>query len=281
MALPATDNFTRANGGLGANWTTVTGASAPQIVGNLVEPAAVGGTNSEARWNADALGNDQYAEIVIVALNTASGRQAAAMVRCASAARTFYSAQASGPLGATTTITLEKRVAGTKTVLGSVVTTVAANDVLRISAVGTVLTATLNGATVIQLIDSTIAAGSPGLVIATDVGAITDAKLDSWRADVLPGSTHTVSGTGSFAMATPTWLSVSITGRPARLTSGAANPANWYHVGMVSWGTANGAITAHPITRDLELLQLPPGQNTLWYAFVSGVTAVITELTGP
>jgi hypothetical protein len=56
------DDFNRADGGLGANWTTITGTGAPQIVGNLVQPVAVGGaTGSQSLYTAITWPNTQYA----------------------------------------------------------------------------------------------------------------------------------------------------------------------------------------------------------------------------
>ena len=97
-----------------------------------------------------------------------------------------------------------------------------------------------------------------------------------------PPGVHTVTGTGSVAISSPAWLSTAISGRPITLTAGNANPRNWFHVGQLSWGTStHGAMTSYPITRDLDLVELPAGMTTLWYALASGVTAVITELASP
>lgn len=62
MALPASDNYNRANGGLGANWTTPAGANAPTISGNQV--VGTGG-DCFAYWSADAFTDDQYAEYTL------------------------------------------------------------------------------------------------------------------------------------------------------------------------------------------------------------------------
>ena len=56
------DNFTRANGGLGANWTTITGMSAPQIVSDQVTTTGVSYVG--AYWNPSQPSN-QTASIVI------------------------------------------------------------------------------------------------------------------------------------------------------------------------------------------------------------------------
>jgi hypothetical protein len=98
---------------------------------------------------------------------------------------------------------------------------------------------------------------------------------------VFKETSHVVTGRGNFALSSPVWLSITITGRPSRLTSGAAEPPNWYHVGLVSWGTANGAMETYPVTRDLDLVQLPPGMTMFWYNFASGVTATVNPRAAP
>jgi hypothetical protein len=62
MALPAFDDFDRANGGLGANWTTVD--TAPTIVSNECAGGDAGGS-SLAYWSADAFNADQYGQVVV------------------------------------------------------------------------------------------------------------------------------------------------------------------------------------------------------------------------
>ena len=59
-AATVSDNFNRANGGLGSNWTTVSGTTAPQIVNNTAQPGSAGTLNS-AYWSANTFGSNQYA----------------------------------------------------------------------------------------------------------------------------------------------------------------------------------------------------------------------------
>lgn len=280
MALPASDNFNRANGGLGANWSTITGWTAPQIAGNLVEPGAAGGTDSAARWNADAFGNDQFSQITVVNAGSSTNDVVGVVVRAAAAANTFYQALVRGPIGASCLIQVRKVVAGTITVLGTTLAPVAVGDTFRLTVVGTTLTATVNGVLRVEVGDSAIAAGSAGIYL-FDAASVTSAQLDNWSGGTPAVTTHTLTDSGSVAISSPSFLSIAITGRPSRLTSGAANPPNWYHVGMLSWGTGNGAMTAYPVTRDADLVALPANMTTLWYEFVSGVTAVVTELAAP
>lgn len=281
MAIPVADNFNRANGGLGANWSTITSRSAPQIVGNLVEASAVGAaTDSAARWSADAFNADQFAQIAITTINTDVNKAVGLVVRAASAAQTYYKLTAKGPI-ALSLVELVKTVAGVNTTLASGTEVFATGDLLRLAVTGSALVASKNGTPILQTIDSGIATGNPGIYLFDGTGSLSDSQLDNFTADNVASTVHTVSGSGSFAVASPSFLKTSITGRPSIVTSGAANPPNWYHVGMLSWGTANGVLTAYPVTRDLDLVQLPAGMNIVYYEFVSGVTAVITELGGP
>src|SRR5260370_25665035 len=41
-AATVSDNFNRANGGLGSNWTTVAGTTAPKIANNTLQPGTAG-----------------------------------------------------------------------------------------------------------------------------------------------------------------------------------------------------------------------------------------------
>jgi hypothetical protein len=56
------DTFNRADGGLGANWTTLSGLSAPRIVSNECAPVS-GGGSSGAMYNAQQFDSDCYAVV--------------------------------------------------------------------------------------------------------------------------------------------------------------------------------------------------------------------------
>jgi hypothetical protein len=61
MSLPATDNFNRADGALGSNWSTITGLNALIISNNAVVVETFESW-SGAYWNADSFNNDQYSQ---------------------------------------------------------------------------------------------------------------------------------------------------------------------------------------------------------------------------
>jgi hypothetical protein len=148
------------------------------------------------------------------------------------------------------------------------------------SVAGDVLSLSVDGSPVVELTDATFSAtGEAGVVQASLIqGWITSDNFLASDLSGPPAGEHVVSGRGEFAIDAPGWLKVSVAGRPSFLTSGFAEPPNWYHVGLLSWGTANGIMTAQPITRDLELIALPPGMLRLAYSLANGVTATITEM---
>ena len=182
----AADNFDRADGGLGANWTTVTGFSAPAIRTNVVEDNAVGGAASIALRTAEAFPDDQYAQLTVKAAVTSNGRVVAATLRGVTTARTHYECQVAGPLGATATLTTVRYNAGAGTTLagGTAIYTVAANDVLYCEIIGSTITLKINGTTILgPTVDGTpITSGDPGILLFVSAGTTADAQLDDFSA---------------------------------------------------------------------------------------------------
>lgn len=186
MALPATDNFNRANGGLGANWTTVSTMAAPLISGNLVQTNLVS-QDSAAFWNADTFPNDQRSQVIATKAITDTGKSVFAAVRVAAATKDFYAAGARGPLGASATLEIRKFISGTSTVLSTATKTINAGDLIMCEVIGNTLNAYVNG-----VLQGTVASGgqlltgSAGIFIFVDTGADTDAQLDDWQGGGIP-----------------------------------------------------------------------------------------------
>lgn len=62
MVLPATDNFNRADGPVGANWTLDHGTGSLQVATNEVTGGDASGQGMH--WNADAFTGDHYGEMI-------------------------------------------------------------------------------------------------------------------------------------------------------------------------------------------------------------------------
>ena len=161
-----TDDFNRANGGLGANWTNDGGVGGTwQIVSN----AAVGGLvdNNEARatYTADTFENNQYAEITVTAIPSSDGPGGGPSIRMASNTAGGYSVYA-------TTTTLYLSEAGGPD-LDTYSHTLAPGDVIRIESSGTSITGLLNGSPVLSGTDGTYTTGYPGLIAYRNTTSIT------------------------------------------------------------------------------------------------------------
>lgn len=174
MALPATDNFNRGDGGLGANWTTVTGQNAPVISSNEVTTSS---GDSAAYWNADSFNDDQYSQLEISAISVACGP----IVRAASGAHSFYVFMHYF----TSEFRIYKAVSGSYTQLGaSYAIGASANDILKLTVSGTTLTPSINGADQATRSDSDLSSGSAGLRVSN-----TSDKVDDWEGGNVAGGT--------------------------------------------------------------------------------------------
>jgi LmbE family N-acetylglucosaminyl deacetylase len=169
------DNFNRANGGLGANWTTVlAGAASPAIQGGQVqsvwgraEALYYGGVN----WPAD-----QYAEAEITGLGGGSIGPAVRMTSDG----TFYAGTVGGfGNGSANVYFLLGYQGGLSVIASSSTATVLADDVLSLSVVGTTLTLTnvTRSTVLLTATDSTVSAGYPGFYIGG-----TGTTLTNWSA---------------------------------------------------------------------------------------------------
>lgn len=152
MALPASDDFNRADSNpiSGGNWTAVHGNI--QIISNAVQGTTF--NYNLAYWSADAFGNDQYAQFVVLVFNgggpacrMTSGNNAYVMDTRSSA-----------------NTKMQKVVGGTFTDLQTGLAAQSANDTVYIEAVGTTIKLKVNG---VQLgtdqTDSALSSGSAGL----------------------------------------------------------------------------------------------------------------------
>lgn len=151
-ALPATDNFNRANGPIGSNWTAVTGAWLVDINEARPDTAA---NFSAVYWNADTFGNDQYAQVVIKNIGTPAGGPA---VRIATGgAQSWYVCYVNSP-----NLTLDKLVGGAYTSLATAALP-SVGDTLRTEVSGTTVRCLVNGTQVASVTDTSLASGAAGL----------------------------------------------------------------------------------------------------------------------
>jgi hypothetical protein len=199
----ATDNFTRANGGLGSNWSTPTGGTGLQIASNLCEPSATS-THCGQYYSGATFNADQYSEITISNLTDANGF-AYPIVRVQPGAVSWYEAPIQGPSDGSTagSTMIYKMVNGTETALGplgGVTFTPSVGDVFRLQ-----VTTGSDGFPLLQVFQNgfliataqdygnTFTSGSPGI---SQYGTVvTKSQLSAWaggNAGVIPGYVYSV-----------------------------------------------------------------------------------------
>lgn len=180
---------------------------------------------------------------------------------------------------------LGKRIGFSDTILDTSTASLAAvgtNRLMTLTVTGDALELLVDSVSVCTATDATITTGGQGAVL---VGGLVEEELcldnytisDAGSSDPL---VHDATGSGFFTVASPLWLKTEITGGSAA-SVGNANPPNYYHLGQLTWCTDNGCMKAYPITRTLDLVQLPADMTTVYYAMGEGITATITELSAP
>lgn len=172
MPQLASDNFNRANGPLGANWTDGLLTSSFSITGNAVVCSMP--NNAVAFYNAVVWPADQYSECAISGLSGTSTDGPGLVVRCDAAGNNFYWAV----INADGDVTIAERVGGGGiSNIASRTSTWVAGDVLRLEIQGTTIKVYQNGVQLgANITDASIATGNAGLAYGSGV----DGTIDNW-----------------------------------------------------------------------------------------------------
>ena len=187
-AATISDNFNRANGGLGSNWTTVTGTAAPQIVNNTAQPSSAGTLNS-AYWSANTFGSNQYAAASFPnSSGTNYGPAIAVRLSNSKGYILWYGNSAN-----TVSIWRMDSSSSWTQLKASAKLTIAATDIWQLQAVGSTLTAYQNGKQIVTTTDTHYTTGAPGIWMYYAGNQITN-----WSGgDVVTTPTYSVGGTVS------------------------------------------------------------------------------------
>ncbi|HET8923813.1 MAG TPA: hypothetical protein VFN26_12565 [Candidatus Acidoferrum sp.] len=159
----AYDNATRANGGIGVNWTLE--QNGLNITSNQIQGTSSAGSNT-AYWNANTFSAVQFAQATITALNGTTDFPGVTVLASGSGgSSTYYDCVENS-----TTIFIQRVVNAGTTNLTSTASAGAVGDLLRLEvAQGGVLTCFKNGTVALTATDTQIASGSPGLLISGNV----------------------------------------------------------------------------------------------------------------
>lgn len=167
MSLPATDNFNRADGGVGANWTAIR-SGGHEIVSNQCKGVTASDYNISI-WNADAFDPDHYSQALVVTQTAYSGL----IVRGDVGSNCYLWFWNLGVTGA-----LYRIDGGSFTSLQTGITAPANALIAKMTAEGSDIKVYVNGVQEGSTeIDATYPTGAAGIFQYGDVGAL----LDDWE----------------------------------------------------------------------------------------------------
>jgi hypothetical protein len=158
----ATDNFARADGSLGSNWTALPDG-ALSISSQVVIGTNSGGSSGDVR-TAESYTSDQYSTVETTSTQLTGGQWIGPIVRAQSSGD-LYAGMYNSNYG-TPELMLFKRISGAWTQLGSTYASGAlpAGTQLTLTAIGNTLAFSQNGVPVITATDSSLTGGAPGIM---------------------------------------------------------------------------------------------------------------------
>lgn len=176
-----TDDFNRANGGLGANWTALTDANVTDTLA-IVSNTARGTTlnlDSASYWSADTFANDQYSECVVAA--TTGGDNLGPTVRNQATGTKRYEYDVGNSAGQT--LFYYDGATGWNTLAsgGGIFN----GHTFRLEVTGTSLVCKDNGLTTLTATDATLSSGAPG--IHANPQFTTSCTIDDWLGGPIAG----------------------------------------------------------------------------------------------
>ena len=260
-AATVSDSFDRPNGPLGANWTTVAGAAAPQIVNDSLTVGTASALNS-AYWSANTFGNDQFAQAT---MPDSSGTQYGPGIAVRlSSTKGYFLWYGNTP----NTVTLRKMSSSTtwSTLKQSGPLTISpSTDVWRIQVVGSTISGYQNGNLVVQATDTSITSGSPGvwLYYASD-------QITNWSGGNV--ATYSVGGTVS-----------GVSGTVVLQDNGGDNLSD-SAIGGFTFATGLTAGSAYDVTVNTDpagqACTVASGTGTIGSANIANVAVTCTSATG-
>ena len=183
----ALDNFNRADGALGPNWTAISDGA--MAISSQAVIGTAGATTGDI-WTAATFASDQYSQIQVTATPLSGGQWVAAAVRMQGGGQNAYAGLYYWNFGSPE-LMLFKRSGGAWAQLGSTYSSgvLAAGTQLEISAVGSTISFLQNGVQRIAVTDSSFTGGAPGIM------AYGNSTADNWTgANATTGTTYSVGG---------------------------------------------------------------------------------------
>ena len=182
----ASDNFDRADGALGSNWTTVSGTGAPKIVSNTLRVRTAGALSS-AYWSASTFSSDQFAQ---ASLPNSSGTQYGPGIAVRLSGSKGYFLWYGNSSNTVSLWRMDSSSSETLLKQSASLTVSPSSDVWKIQAVGSTISGYQNGKLVVQATDTNITSGSPGVWL-----YYSSNQIDNWSGGDV--TTYPIGGTVS------------------------------------------------------------------------------------
>ena len=163
LAATASDNFNRANGSLGPNWTNISDGGLA-IVSQAAAGTASAGVSGDI-WTAGTFTSDQYSQVAVTSTQLTGGQWIGPMVRAQNSGQSAYIGIYYWNYGSPV-LQLFKRSGGSWTQLGSTYTSgaLAAGTQLQVQATGSTISFLQNGVQRISATDASLSGGAPGIM---------------------------------------------------------------------------------------------------------------------
>ena len=188
FAATSSDNFARADGPLGPNWTDMTDG------GLTIESGDVAGgnsSNSGDMWTAQTFGSDQFSEVETTSTPLTGGEWIGPSVRSQDGGASDYVGIYFWNFGSPE-LMLFKRISDAWTQLGATYNSgaLAAGTTLELMATGTTITFVEDGTPTITVSDNSLTGGAPGIM------AYGTGEVAEWSGgDVAEGAPESIGGT--------------------------------------------------------------------------------------
>ena len=264
----ATDDFNRANGGLGANWTAIADG-AMVISGQAVVGTKTASFSGNIR-SGETYANDQSSQLQLTGTQLSGGQWIGVGVHAQNGGQNMYLGLYWWNSGSPVLMLFE-RLNGNWTQLGSTYNSgpLAAGTQLELSAVGSTLTFSEDGNARVTVTDTTLTGGAPAVV------AYDTPSADNWQ------------GTGATGTAPPTFT---VGGSVAGLSGSVvlqdnggddltvtANGTFAYNTALPTGDTYNATVKTNPAGQTCVVSN---GSGTISGADVTHITATCTTTGG-
>ena len=162
-ATSASDDFSRADGSLGPNWTNISDGGLA-ITSQAVAGTAAAGVSGDIR-TAETYASDQYSQVTVTSTQLTAGQWIGPMVRAQNSGQSAYVGIYNWSNG-NPVLMLFERSGSNWTQLGSTYNSgpLSAGAQLEVTAIGSTISFLLNGVTRISATDTSLTGGAPGIM---------------------------------------------------------------------------------------------------------------------